>query len=322
MNPISSLHSCALWVKKPAGLTSSDIVVRLKIALTKNEYVQKGFRIGHGGTLDPFATGVLVILIGEGTKLADSYLHSKKKYTGLIRLGEKTDCADLTGPVIETQEVPTLTSEEWNALAQKFTIDRYMQMPPMHSAKKQGGKPLYHLAHQGETVARVAILKKIHSFQVQLHDPSTLSFEVECESGTYVRVLAEDLAAKAGTVAHLCKLERTQSSDATFEECADLENLLQEIDKKTAAENLPGYRPLSKISTHLPVIQIDAETASYVRQGLTRITQKICFDASKDFSKSHSMIRYALVKQGDAPIALLEKGKEAPLYRIQRVFNP
>ena len=116
--------SGAFWIDKPADLTSSDVVVRLKIALTKNGYCEKGFKIGHGGTLDPFATGALVVLVGEATKLADPYLHSIKSYSGIISVGTRTDTGDLTGKPIASGCPTTFMDTPWQRHAQGQTRQR------------------------------------------------------------------------------------------------------------------------------------------------------------------------------------------------------
>ena len=312
--------SGSLLVDKPVGFTSSDVVVKLKIALTRNGYTTKGFKIGHGGTLDPFATGVLVVLIGEGTKLADTYLHSKKGYRGLVQLGSKTDSADVTGIVTETKEIPNLTNEEWQTHADHFTDEPYFQTPPMHSAKKQQGQALYDLARKGIEVEREAILKKIYRFDVRVSaaDPTLLEFDVECESGTYVRVIAEDLAARAGTLAHLKTLVRTQSSDAELGQCSGLDSLITSLGSQKPIAEIASFRFLNQIARHVPELQTTAQAATEVRHGLTRALHQLCMAGQQQYPQQ----RYVLVRTGNAPLALLEKSQDAPSFRVQRVFNP
>ena len=309
-------------VHKPKDLTSGDVVFRLKKSLTANNYAERGFRIGHGGTLDPFATGVLVILVGEATKLADTYLHSRKKYSGIIELGTKTDSADLTGETVEKKSIPSLSAVDWQTLADTFTVknqpEGYPQTPPMHSAKKVDGKPLYQLAHQGKSIDREAIRKKIYSFSVTPLSATQLTFEVDCESGTYVRVIAEDLAQKAGTVGHLSKLERMQSSDIELSHCEPLESLLAILDQKPDLKSVPAFGFLFETATHVGSFQISETDAALVRQGLPRMTHALCVQALQ--KAPHA--RYLLVKHDSELVALLEKGPDQPYFRVQRVFNP
>jgi tRNA pseudouridine55 synthase len=329
--------SGAFWINKPAELTSSDVVVRLKIALTRNGYCEKGFKIGHGGTLDPFATGALVILVGEATKLADTYLHSNKAYSGIIHLGKRTDTADFTGTVIENRDVPALPESQWQSLAQSFVVNDYWQTPPMYSAKKQDGRALHTLARQGIEVERKAILKKIDEFTVKFAhsqdptpDTSELSFLVRCESGTYVRVIAEDLAHQAGTVAHLRSLVREQSSDVTLSRCSDLETVLKLLETKTVMEQISAFHPMKEVSTHLRSLVVTESEAASMLQGQSRVVHSVverfvtllqaeaCAPA---FAPKYWMTRL----ENGFPTALFERTSEAgsilpPTYRLQRMI--
>jgi tRNA pseudouridine55 synthase len=322
--------SGALWINKPAELTSSDVVTRLKISLTKNGYCQKGFKIGHGGTLDPFATGALIVLIGEATKLADTYLHSVKSYSGIITLGSQTDTADLTGGLIKHEPTPNLNSNEWQSIADTFVKEAYWQVPPMHSAKKMDGKPLHSFARQGIELDRKAILKKIHQFKVRLIQPDSesktpeLSFEVQCESGTYVRVIAEDLAKKAGTLGHLKTLIRTQTSDVTLEQCEKLESVLRFIETKTPLSELPSFHPIDKVALHLTSIQISESLAESLLAGKKQAVFEVLQSISPDRLESYPRYFVAKLDTGK-PVALFErlenKDAESGLsYRMQRVL--
>jgi tRNA pseudouridine55 synthase len=329
--------SGAFWINKPAELTSSDVVVRLKIALTKGGYCEKGFKIGHGGTLDPFATGTLVILVGEATKLADTYLHSIKSYTGIISLGTRTDTADFTGTVVETKESPrNFGDTEWQNLANSFCEDMYLQTPPMYSAKKQDGRPLHELARQGIEVERKAILKKIYQFDVKKISDSELSFEVKCESGTYVRVIAEDLANKAGTVAHLKTLIRTQTSDVTLEKCSSLESVQTILLEKAPIEKIAAFHPMQKVATHLPSIEVSSTEAQEFLQGYKNTVQAVTeryhsrtlrtSGARSTVNENNIPTKYFLARLANgSPIALFERTSEndsilKPTYRLQRVI--
>ncbi len=329
--------SGAFWINKPAELTSSDVVVRLKIALTKNGYCEKGFKIGHGGTLDPFATGTLVILVGEATKLADSYLHSIKSYSGIISVGTRTDTGDFTGTVVETKRCPTTFGDTpWQKLASTFTQDEYWQTPPMYSAKKQDGRPLHELARQGIEVDRIAILKKIDEFEVTpiiaatLATPHTqdssdeLSFHVRCESGTYVRVIAEDLAKKAGTLAHLKTLVRTQTSDVSLERCSSLEEVQAQLLEKKPVGEIAAFHPMNEVATHLPSIEVSVKEAQEILQGYTKTVHALLGRINSTLSGKYIVARLNEEPIG-APVALFERTSEKdsmlkPTYRLQRVI--
>lgn len=323
------MFSGAFWINKPAELTSSDVVVRLKIALTRGGYCEKGFKIGHGGTLDPFATGALVILVGEATKLADTYLHSVKSYSGIISLGTRTDTADFTGTTVESKAVPMLSTSDWQKLANTFCEDEYLQTPPMYSAKKQEGRPLHELARQGIEVERKAILKKIHHFNVQKISESELSFDVKCESGTYVRVIAEDLAHKAGTVAHLKTLIRTQTSDVILAKCSSLESVQAMLLEKTPLEKVAAFHPMKEVATHLPYIIANEAEATELLQGYKNTVHSLLnrFYASiTSGARSETTAKYFAARlPNGSPVALFERTSEndsilKPTYRLQRVI--
>jgi len=325
MSPSPLNHSGAWVIDKPIGLSSSQVVSRLKWALTqrakslsRDPASRQPLRIGHGGTLDPFATGVLVVLVGEGTKLADCYLHSKKTYTGDIILGTGTDSGDPTGEVNATAAIPDLSLTQWQGIADSFVKEPYFQTPPMHSAKKRDGVALYDLARQGKEVPREAIKKRIESFTLAAgKTPNTLSFEVTCESGTYVRVLAEDLAKKAGTVAHLGSLRRTASSDRSIRESLDLEECIRNLGTESAPESFSNFIPLDQLATHVPGIEIEISQSLRIRQGQTSAIEDVLRAASSNPQKA----RYLRVRDQGSLVALLERIQESSIYRLQRVFN-
>lgn len=193
-----------LVVDKPAGLTSHDVVdmVRRAARLAK---------VGHTGTLDPFATGVLPLCINRGTRLASLLTDGDKGYSGTFRLGITTTTQDPTGEVIQERPVPPdLTLEKLHALAQQF-VGLTHQTPPMYSAIKIQGERLYELARRGVEVERNQRLVTIHSFNLTHFDGINVAFQVACSKGTYIRTLAADLGELVGCGAHLISLRRTQA---------------------------------------------------------------------------------------------------------------
>jgi tRNA pseudouridine55 synthase len=165
-------------------------------------------KVGHLGTLDPFASGLLPLCIGEATKVAGYLLLERKAYTGTIRLGAETDTLDRTGRVTASAPVPALSAATVNALARRF-IGPQQQVPPMFSALKRDGVPLYKLARRGIAVERTARDIEIGRLELITRGTDAIDFELECSKGTYVRVLAADLGRALGTVAHLEELRRT-----------------------------------------------------------------------------------------------------------------
>ena len=206
-----------LLVDKPAGWTSFDVVnfVRKRFLLDKT---------GHCGTLDPFATGLLVILLGKATRLQDSLMAQSKIYTGTIRLGAETDTGDLTGTLTASHEVPAYSLDELQKAADSFLGD-ILQVPPMHSAIKINGQPLYKLARKGKEVERPARPVRIERFALSNLCLPEVDFEVHCSKGTYIRTLGVDFGTRLGCGAHLTALRRVASGNHSVANAATMEQL-------------------------------------------------------------------------------------------------
>lgn len=222
-----------LLVDKPTEHTSHDVVARLRgILRTK--------RIGHAGTLDPMATGLLVILVGKATRLSQYLMSVDKEYTGTIELGKVTDTQDAEGEVLETRPVPPLSEAEIRAALATFLGDQY-QLPPMFSAIKIAGRPLYKSARAGEVVEREPRFIRVAAYELLRWESPCLDFRVHCTKGTYVRTLAHDLGQKLGCGAHLKALRRVASGRLNVSRAVTLEQLqkmsLSEIEKTL----IPGY---------------------------------------------------------------------------------
>jgi tRNA pseudouridine55 synthase len=195
----SDIHGILL-LDKPLGLSSAGAVARAKRLLNAR-------KAGHTGSLDPLASGLLPICFGEATKFGAQLLDADKTYRVTVRLGERTPSADRESEVIEKRELPAFDAEHMRQALAAFPRE-YAQIPPMHSALKQDGKPLYEYARAGITRDRAARAMVIHDMRLLDWQPPDLSFDVHCTKGTYVRVLAEDLAAQLGTIGHLAALRR------------------------------------------------------------------------------------------------------------------
>ena len=192
-----------LLVDKAGGMTSHDVVAIARRAL--------GFKkIGHCGTLDPLATGLLIIVLGRGTKIQDLLMAEDKEYVGAMTLGAVTDSQDADGEILETKPVPELTREQIDAAFAKFHGDFY-QMPPMVSAIKKEGVPLYKLARQGKTVEREPRFVHVFAHEIIGVRLPEIDFRVVCSKGFYVRTYAHDIGAELGCGAHLKALRRTKS---------------------------------------------------------------------------------------------------------------
>lgn len=204
-----------LLLDKPEGITSAEVVRRVKRRLHT--------KTGHLGTLDPFASGLLPICVGEGTKLAPFLNQDDKGYCGVIRLGSRTDSGDRTGAIVATAPVPTPASATDLARVASSFLGEREQVPPMYSAVKREGRPLYDLARQGITVEREARRIRVLRLELRWIAPAALECVVECSKGTYIRVLAEEIAAALGSVGHLEQLRRTRFGRFNVEDATGLE---------------------------------------------------------------------------------------------------
>jgi tRNA pseudouridine55 synthase len=190
-----------LLVDKPQGITSHDVVSKLRRVF----HIKK---IGHAGTLDPMATGLLLMLVGKATKASQYLMSMDKEYAGTLRLGQITDSQDADGEIVEERPVPDLTEETVRAEMRTFLGDQY-QTPPMYSAKKVNGQPLYKLARKGKTVEREPRVINISKFEMTSFAPREIGFVVACSKGAYIRTVAHDFGEKLGCGAHLNSLRRT-----------------------------------------------------------------------------------------------------------------
>jgi len=217
MQEFSALDG-ALLIDKPAGPTSHDVVdkIRRKFGIKK---------VGHCGTLDPNATGLLIIVLGRGTKLSERLMSDDKVYEGTIKFGEATDSYDCDGQITETRPVPPLTLEQLNEAAAPFIGD-IMQTPPMVSAIKKDGVPLYKLARKGVEVEREARLVHVYNFRFTEYAEPLGSFRLACTKGTYVRSVAHELGQKLGCGAHLATLRRSVSGKFDVVDAAPLDVVL------------------------------------------------------------------------------------------------
>lgn len=207
-----------LLVDKPAGCTSHDVVDRVR----RHFHIRK---VGHGGTLDPMATGLLVLLLGKGTRLFDQVTGDRKVYEGTIRFGITTDSHDRDGAVLREADPSGVTRAALEAEMAKWRGE-VKQVPPMVSALKKGGKKLYELAREGKTVEREARAVTMYANDLLDFTPPTARIRLECSKGTYVRTLAHDLGEGLGCGAHLCELRRTASGPYAIAQAHTLDYIL------------------------------------------------------------------------------------------------
>lgn len=206
-----------LLLDKPLGLSSNQ-------ALQKVKRLYQAQKAGHTGNLDPLATGVLPICLGEATKVSAFLLDADKRYIARIKLGQRTTTADAEGEVIESRPVPSLTEGDIKKVLNQFVGD-IDQVPPMHSALKVNGQPLYKLAHQGIVIERKSRRITIYGIELLGVDADTVEIDVRCSKGTYIRTLAEDVGEVLGCGAHLSGLQRTAAGPFLYDDVVDMETL-------------------------------------------------------------------------------------------------
>ena len=206
-----------LLVDKSQAMTSHDVVAITRRALNTK-------KVGHCGTLDPLATGLLIITIGRGTKIQDLLMSEDKEYIGTLKLGEETDSQDSDGQVTKSSPVPEFTREQIDAAFAKFHGDFY-QTPPMVSAIKKDGVPLYKLARQGKVVEREPRFVHVYAHEILAIRPTEIDFRVVCSKGFYVRTYAHEIGAELGCGAHLKALRRTKSGRFSVEGAITVDEL-------------------------------------------------------------------------------------------------
>jgi tRNA pseudouridine55 synthase len=230
LGPLKELDGILL-VDKPRDHTSHDVVARLRGIL-------KMKRIGHAGTLDPMATGLLIILVGKATRVSQYLISLDKEYEGTVELGKVTDTQDADGEVMETRPVPALTEAQIQAAINGFLGDQY-QTPPMFSAIKIDGVPLYKSARKGEDIEREPRFIRVSTWEMTRFALPQFDFRLRCTKGTYVRTLAHDLGQKLGCGAHLAALRRTATDKFHVSQAITIDQLQAltppEIEKRLIA---------------------------------------------------------------------------------------
>jgi tRNA pseudouridine55 synthase len=251
-------------VDKPVGLTSHDVVARVRRIL-------KMKKVGHTGTLDPFATGVLPVALGEGTKGIPYLDEGVKEYRAVMKLGVATDTEDLEGSVISERPLDGMSETTIQDVLAGF-IGTSSQIPPMFSALKQNGVPLYKLARKGEVVEREPRQITIYSLQINSIELPLVDFTVRSSRGTYVRSLARDMGERLGCGAHLTALRRTESGPFTLEQARTLEQLQ---DEAAAGPERVGIVSLNVALAHLPQLELTADGERRVRNGISPVADDL-----------------------------------------------
>jgi tRNA pseudouridine55 synthase len=247
-----------LNVDKPAGMTSHDVVARLR--RRAKQIAGAEVKIGHAGTLDPMATGVLVVCVGAAARLSEYVMDTTKRYLARVRLGQTTDTYDAEGAIMDVRSIDDITENVVRAALGAFSGEM-AQVPPMYSAIKQGGRRLYDLARAGQVVERAARHVRIDALALSDWQPPDFSLDVTCSAGTYIRSLAHDLGQALGVGAHLVGLRRLASGSFAASDAAALQMLL---DASSWDDYLISAR---RALIHLPALTMSAEEADALRHG-------------------------------------------------------
>jgi tRNA pseudouridine55 synthase len=303
--------SGVLVVDKPAGITSSRVVTWLK----KNAGYRK---VGHAGTLDPLATGVLICCINQATRLARFFLNGNKKYRGSLMLGKETDTCDSTGDVIATCDVTDFSEEKIQSVFGRFEggID---QVPPVYSALKHNGVPLYRLAREGRPVQKPSRRVYISNLQILEIDLPLIHFEVSCSAGTYIRTLCSDIGKELGCGGHLKSLRRIESCGFSEDKAVtmeDVEKLISEgrlserlISMNDALEDMEGYIA-------------DKELADKVLYGRP-ITEKVLKNKRTQSGQKGRYRKFIrIVDTKNNLLAVMDNEKNSDVYDYCCVFHP
>lgn len=252
----STVTDGVLVLYKEAGWTSHDVVAKVRALLG-------GMKVGHGGTLDPAATGVLPILVGRATRVAEYLLEWDKEYHAVLRLGETTDTQDATGVVLTRAAVGDVKAEAIRDVVARFRGPR-RQVPPMYSAVKVGGRPLYKAARAGETLARRARPITIHAIDVLALEGRDVTLRVVCSKGTYIRTLCADIGEALGVGAHLASLERRRVGPLSLDEALTVEQVSNCLVAGALSQRV---LPLNLVLAGLPSVTVSDEEARRVLHG-------------------------------------------------------
>lgn len=293
---------------KPADITSAKAVAEVKRSLG-------AAKVGHTGTLDPFATGVLLCCVNQATRLARFFLHGDKRYEALLRLGIATDTQDATGREMHRAPVPELTETQIRSVFDHFLGPQWQQ-PPVYAALKHQGTPLYKLARQGRPVQkppRPVTITALRILEIALPD---VRFEVSCSAGTYVRTLCADMGEALGCGGHLAELRRTACGGFTIAEAVSLERLRAMPDGKARTRLLV---PMETVLGHLPTFQADDAVLARVAHGQPLTAAQLPEAAIQGGANDHGPLK--VVDAQGRLRAVVERAPGGQVYNYCCVFS-
>lgn len=300
-----------LIIKKEAGWTSHDVVAKVR-------HLLGGVKVGHAGTLDPAATGVLPLLIGRGTRIAEYLVEWDKEYRAVLRLGDTTDTQDATGTVLTSQATDQVTEAAIHEAVDRFR-GPIEQMPPMYSAVKIAGVPLYKSARAGKTIARDARTIVIHTLEVLAVEGRDVTLRVVCSKGTYIRTLCADIGAVLGVGGHMLALERRRVGPLTIEQALTVDEVVTRHALGRLGDDLLS---MDLALSQLPVAVVDEQTADRVRHGAPVPLAKILRweGAAAGERRSHEPVR---IHDIDGRLVAIGKRPEVlgDALKVEKVFS-
>jgi tRNA pseudouridine55 synthase len=274
-----------LLLNKPVGITSNA-------ALQKAKWLLNAKKAGHTGTLDPFADGLLPLCFGEATKFSAYLLDADKHYRAVLQLGVTTSTGDPEGEVLSTREV-TVGCDDVAAVLPRF-MGEIEQIPPMHSALKHQGRPLYEYARAGIEIERPARRVHIHALELVECSPPRVVLDVQCSAGTYIRTLAQDIGAALGCGAHLTALTRTAAGGFSLDQA----HTLADLEALDASQRITLLSPADCLVAHLPAVHLDAADAEALCQGRNVAHPAARPGLTRVYTASHTFIGLANADAG------------------------
>jgi tRNA pseudouridine55 synthase len=305
-NPSNSPLTGLLNINKPTGITSHDVVNRVRKLAGQR-------KVGHAGTLDPLASGVLLVCLGQATRLIEYLMASRKQYRATLRFGTTTDTLDAEGQITTQNDPSGLTEAYLRQILPNF-LGEVEQIPPLFSAIKKAGQPLYKRARAGEIVEVEPRVVTIYDLTWVAWQPPDLTLDITCSPGTYIRSLARDLGEAAGPGAHLAGLTRTASGPWRLAEAVSLETLEQEAAQGSSMWQ-QHLHPPDQALTHLPKVTLSAAEAAHVQQG-----RQIQIDFASGASHLDHLVR-AYTPDGDFLAILTLVEPNAKLWQPKKVFQ-
>ncbi|MGM0382243.1 MAG: tRNA pseudouridine(55) synthase TruB [Thermodesulfobacteriota bacterium] len=293
-----------ILVDKDSGPSSFGVVKKIKDLI-------KAKKAGHAGTLDPFATGVLIVLLNQGTKLSPFLMSHDKVYKASLKLGIETDTQDLTGRIIDKKDIGSVTYEMIKHVTGQF-IGAIKQVPPSYSAVHHNGKRAYELARNGIAINLQPKDVRIDYIRILSIDLPVIWFEVGCSSGTYIRTLAADLGRSLGVGAHLTSLRRVQSGPFHVDDALNLIQIVHRLSTNTIDE---AIIPSKNVLAGMMEVEIPCELAHKIRNGYHPNKNELSWGKNSSFDSN----TYVKAIAGEELVAILKKDKER--YSIVRVFT-